>query len=50
MAHEEADFWSGSKEEGVGVPEEAVAGAGRVERSAFKSNGDCATGGIGDAL
>ena len=46
MAHEEAGAWSGSKEEGVCVPEEVVAGAGRVDRSAFKSNGDCAKGGI----
>lgn len=50
MAHEEAGAWSGSKGEGVCVPEEVVAGAGRVERSAFKSNGDCAKGGTGDAL
>ncbi len=50
MAHEEAGAWSGSKGEGVCVLEEVVAGAGRVERSAFKSNGDCAKGGIGVAL
>jgi hypothetical protein len=50
MAHEGAGAWSGSKEKGVCVPEEVVAGAGRVERSAFKSNVDCAKGGIGDAL
>jgi hypothetical protein len=50
MAHEGAGAWSGSREEGECVPEEVVAGAGRVERSAFKSNGDCAKGGIGDAL
>ena len=50
MAHEEAGAWSGSKGERVCVPEEEVAGAGRAERSAFKSNGDCAKGGIGDAL
>lgn len=50
MAHEEAGAWTGSKGEEVCVPEEAVSGAGRVERSAFKSNGDCAKGGIGDAF
>jgi hypothetical protein len=50
VAHEEAGAWSGSKRGGVCVPEEVVPGAGRVERSAFKSNGDCAKGGIGDAL
>ena len=50
IAHEEAGAWSGSNGEGVCVPEEVVAGAGRVERSAFKSNGDCAKGEIGDAL
>ena len=50
VAHEEADAWSGSKGKEVCVPEEVVAGAGRVERSTSKSNGDCAEGGIGDAL
>lgn len=50
MAHEEAGTWSESKEEGVCVLEEVVTGAGRVEQSAFKSNGDCAMGGIVDAL
>jgi len=50
MAHEDAGPWSGSKGEGKCVAEEVDAGAGRVERSAFKSNGDCAKGGIGDAL
>jgi hypothetical protein len=50
VAHEGAGAWSGSKGEGVCVPEEVVAGVGRVERSAFKSNGDCVKGGIGDAL
>jgi hypothetical protein len=49
MAHEGTGAWSGGKEE-VCVSEKVVAGAGRVERSAFKSNGDCAKGGIGDAL
>ena len=50
MAHEEAGACLGRKEGGVCVPEEVVTGAGRVERSAFKSNGDCAKGGVGDAL
>jgi hypothetical protein len=50
VAHEEAGAWPGSKGEGVCVSEEVVAGAGRVERSAFKSNDDCAKGGNGDAL
>jgi hypothetical protein len=44
LAHEEAGAWSGSKVEGVCVPEEVVAGAGRVERSVFKSKGDWAKG------
>ncbi len=50
VAHEVAGAWSGSKGEGVCVPEEVVAGAGRDERSAVKSNGDCAMGGIGDTV
>jgi hypothetical protein len=50
MAHEGAGAWSGSEGEKVCVPEEVVAGVGRVERSAFKSNGDCAKEGNGDAV
>ena len=50
VAHEEVGAWSGSKGEGVCVRGEVVPGAGRVERSAFKLNGDCAKGGIGDSL
>ena len=50
VAHEEAGAWSGSKGEGVCVPEDVVAGAGSVERSAFRSNGDCVKEGIGDVV
>ena len=50
VAHEEAGAWSGSKEVGVCVPEKVAADAGRVERSAFKSNGNCTKGEIEDAL
>ena len=50
MAHDETGAWSGSKGEGVCISEKEVGAAGGAERSAFKSNGDCAKGGIGDTL
>ena len=50
MAHEEAGAWSRKEWEGENVLVELKEGAGRDERSAARSNGDCDVGEAGDML
>jgi len=50
VAHEEVGARPAKEGEGVNVLVELAEGAGRDERSAAKSNGDCAIGGAGDTL
>ena len=50
VAHEGVGAWSAKEGEGVNILVELVDSAGRDERSAARSNGDCAIGGAGDKL
>ena len=50
VAHEEVGAWAANGAEGVNLLVELGDGAGRDERSAARSNGDCAIGGAGDTL
>jgi len=50
VAHEEVGARPAKEEEGGNVLVELADGAGRDERIAARSNGDCAIGGAGDTL